>query len=85
MVNEPKYVEILMTAPLPNLLINVKAIDLEKVSLCEMQNLKTVFNTLSAHDKYSLLNTDNLTQPIQMELSQKQKTFSTFFLSISEI
>ena len=68
-----------MTAPLQYLLINVKAIDLEKVSLCEMQNLKTVFNTLSAHDKYSLLNTDNLTQPIQMELSQKQKTFSGFF------
>ena len=74
-----------MTAPLPCLSINLKAIDLEKVSLCEMQYLKTVFNTLSAHDKYSLLNTDNLTQPIQMELSQKQKTFSTFFLSISEI
>ena len=42
MVNGPKYVEIWMTAPLPYLLINVKAIDLEKVSLCEMQNLKTV-------------------------------------------
>ena len=43
MVNGPKYVEIWMTAPLPYLLINVKAIDLDKVSLCEMQNLKTVF------------------------------------------
>ena len=43
MVNGPKYVEIWMTAPLPNLLINVKTIDWEKVSLCEMQNLKTVF------------------------------------------
>ena len=41
--NGPKYVEIWMTAPLPNLLINVKTIDWEKVSLCEMQNLKTVF------------------------------------------
>ena len=43
MVNGPKYVEILMTAPLPYLLINVKAIDLTKVFLCEMHNLKTVF------------------------------------------
>ena len=36
-------------------------------------------NTLSAHGKYSLLNRDNLTQPIQMQLSRKQKTFSEFF------
>ena len=43
MVSGPKYVEILMTAPLPYLLINVKAIDLTKVFLCEMHNLKTVF------------------------------------------
>ena len=36
-------------------------------------------NTLSADGKYSLLNWDNLTQHIQMQLSQKQKTFSEFF------
>ena len=36
-------------------------------------------NTLSADGKYSLLNRDNLTQPIQMEVSPKQKTFSQFF------
>ena len=35
-------------------------------------------NTLVA-DEYSLLNIDNLTQPIQMQLSQKQKTLSKFF------
>ena len=29
--------------------------------------------------KYSLLNRDNLTEPIQMQLSRKQKTFSDFF------
>ena len=38
-------------------------------------------NTLSADGKYSLLNRDNLTQPIQMQLSQKQKTFSEFFFA----
>ena len=38
-------------------------------------------NTLSADGKYSLLNTDSLTQPIQMQLSRKQKTFSEFFSS----
>ena len=36
-------------------------------------------NTLSADGKYSLFNRDNLTQPIQMQLSRKQKTFSEFF------
>ena len=35
--------------------------------------------TLSPDGKYSLLNRDNLTQPIQMQLSRKQKTFSEFF------
>ena len=36
-------------------------------------------NTLSDHDRYCLLYRDNLTQPIQILLSQKQKTFSQFF------
>ena len=36
-------------------------------------------NTLSMDSKYSLLNRDNLTEPIQMQLSRKQKTFSDFF------
>ena len=43
--------------------------------------LKLFVNTLTADDKYSLLNTDNLTQSIQTLLSQKQKTFSQFFSS----
>ena len=36
-------------------------------------------NTLSEDDKYCLLYNDNLLQPIQILLSQKQKTFSEFF------
>ena len=35
--------------------------------------------TLSTDGKYSLLNRDNLTSPIQNELSQKPKTFSQYF------
>ena len=31
---------------------------------------------VTADDKYSLLNKDNLTQPVQIHLSQKEKTFS---------
>ena len=36
-------------------------------------------NTLSADGKYSLLNSDNLMQPIPMQLSVKQETCSQYF------
>ena len=41
-------------------------------------------NTLTADDKYSLLNRDNLRQPIRTRLSQKHKAFSEFFLAFSK-
>ena len=42
--------------------------------LCKF--LRLLVNTLTDNDKYSLLYRENLTQPIQILLSQKQKTFS---------
>ena len=45
--------------------------------LCKILGL--FVNTLSEDDKYCLLYRDNLTQPIQIPLSQKRKTFSEFF------
>ena len=39
---------------------------------------------MSAVDKYSLPNRDNLMQLIHMQLSQKLKTFSQFFLPFSK-
>ena len=47
------------------------------LATCKMSRLFP--NTLRAHGKYSVLNTDNLTQPIRMHLSRKQKFFSEFF------
>ena len=41
--------------------------------------LRTVFNTFTSYENYSLLNRDNLTQPVHMQLSQKQKIFPEFF------
>ena len=38
-------------------------------------------NTLTADDQYSLLNRDNLLQPIRTQLSQKRQDFSQFFLA----
>ena len=39
---------------------------------------------MTADDKYSFLNRDNLTQQIRTQLSQKQKAFSEFFVSFSK-
>ena len=39
---------------------------------------------MTADDKDSLLNRDNLTQPIPTILSQKQKAFFKFFLAFSK-
>ena len=41
--------------------------------------LVLLVNTLASNEKYPVLNRDNLTIPIQMQLSQKPKTFSEFF------
>ena len=41
--------------------------------------LRLFVNTLSAVDKYSLPNREYLTDPIQMQFSQKQKTFWQIF------
>ena len=41
--------------------------------------LRLFVNTLTVNDKHYMLNRDNLTQPIQMQLSDKQKNFFNFF------
>ena len=45
--------------------------------LCKF--LRLLVKTLTDDEKYSLLYRENLTQPIQILLSQKQTTFSQFF------
>ena len=69
-----------MAALLQYLLISVKVVALEKLSFSDTQNPKAV-NTLAVNDEHYLLNRDSLTQPIQMQLSEKQKTFSEFFFA----
>ena len=51
----------------------------EKSLLLTRQFLGLLVKTLAANEKYPVLNRDNLEIPIQMELSQKQKTFSELF------
>ena len=41
--------------------------------------------TMTADDRYSLRNSNNLLQPIQMQLSKKQTFFFSIFFGISKI
>ena len=50
--------------------------------LCKFLGL--LVNTLTDDEKYSLFYRENLTQPIQILLSQKRKTFSQFFSTFSK-
>ena len=50
----------------------------KKSLLLTWKILGLLVNTLAADEKYPVLNRDNLTIPIEMQLSQKQKTFSEF-------
>ena len=70
-----------MAEPLQYLSITVKVVALEKVSFSDRQIPKALVNTLTVNDKRYLLNRDNLLQPIEMQLSQKQKTFCRFFFA----
>ena len=70
-----------MAAHLHYLLITVNVVALEKVSLVIHKILRLLVNTLTVDEKHYLLNRDNLMQTIQIELSQKQKTFFQFFLA----
>ena len=64
-----------ITARLHSLLFTAKLIALEKV----IHRILSVFvNTLTVDEKPYLLTRDNSTQTIQIQLSQKQKTFSHF-------
>ena len=50
-----------------------------------IHKILTLFaNTLIVDDKHYLLNRDNLTEPIQMQLYQKQKSFPEFFFAFSK-
>ena len=58
----------------PRMILSLK---MSLLVICKM--LWLFVNTFTADDKYSPLNRDNLTQPIQKQLSQNWKTFSECF------
>ena len=64
-----------MTAALQYLLMTVQVIELGKL----LRLLRLFVNTLTDDDKYSVLNRENLRRPIQILMSEKQKTCSELF------
>ena len=52
--------------------------------LLTCQIFQLLVNTLTADEMYPVLNRDNLTIPIQMQLTHKQKTFSQSFARFSK-
>ena len=70
-----------MAAPSQYLLITLKVVALEMSRFVIHTVLRLFVNTLTVDEHHYLLNRDNLTQPIQIQLSKKQKTFSNFFLN----
>ena len=52
-----------------------------KSALFKFEILGLIINRLTADDKYSRGNIQNLTQEIQTAISQKQKTFSGIFIT----
>ena len=67
-----------MRADLHNLSITVKTVVLKKTLLVIHKILRVFVNTLTVDDKHYVLKRDNSTQPIQMQLWQKQKCFAEF-------
>ena len=67
-----------MAAPLQYLLLTVKVVSLiSKI-------LRLVLKTLRVEEKDYLLARENLTQPNQMQLSEKQKTFLEYLFAFSK-
>ena len=57
----------------------------KKPLLVIWQGLRLFVNTMTAVERYSLPNKDNLTQPIHMQFSQKLKIFLNFFLHFQNL
>ena len=57
---------------------------MENVSVVSGEMLGLSVNTLTSDGKYPVQGCENLQLPIQMQLSEKQKNFSQFFVPFLE-
>ena len=67
-----------MKALSSNFFITLREPDLEMISLSDM--LGMLRNTLTANDKCLAQDGENLSSPIKIQLSLKQKTFSDYLV-----
>ena len=74
-----------MAAPLQYFLNTLMADALEKFFLVIHKIPRLLVNTLTADEKHYLLNRENFAQPIQIQLSEKQKIFYEFWFCILKI
>ena len=54
------------------------------INITKLLNWKVTFSTLPVSYKYSRSNTENLPLPIEMQLSEKPKTFCRLFIAFLE-
>ena len=59
--------------------VTLSKIDMENIRLSVSEVLRVFVNKLSTNNTYFLCNRKNLPEPIQLQLSKKQKKFSEFF------
>ena len=63
----------------------MNVVALEKVCFSDNEMLSLFVNMFPVNDKHYLVNRDNLTQPIQIQLFEKQKKFFSIFSGIFKI
>ena len=59
--------------------VTLSKIDMENIRLSVSEVLRVFVNKLSTNNTYFLCNRKSLPEPIQLQLSKKQKKFSEFF------
>ena len=64
--------------------ISLFQLELEKVIFSQIWDLMTLVKTLTANYEYSRSNRKNLPLPVQMQLSEKPKTYFQFFIAFLE-
>ena len=74
-----------MAAPLQNLSITLRVVATKKVSFSYTQNPKTVCWHIDSQWQAYMLNRDNLRQPVQIQLSQKETIFVNFVLHFQNL
>ena len=78
----PNTSKIFKRALLPYFFITVRRNNLENISLIDVWNHRVFVNIWTADYRYPVPDCENLSFPIQIQLSSKEKTFSWFLFHL---